>query len=62
MDAAIHNFRKTTNGNVLLAFKSSTTSDKESVQRDVKEKGTVSLRTLEVRDLDETTTEPVDAV
>ena len=63
VDVTIHSVRKTVNGNVLLAFKSSTTSGiafKETVQRAVQEKGKVSLRTpkvtLEVRDLDETTT------
>ena len=55
--------RKTAGGNIFLAFKSSTTSGKafqEAVQKVVKEKGKVSLRTpkvtLGLRDLDETVT------
>ena len=63
VDVTIHNVRKTAVGNVLIAFKSSTTSGKafqEAVQKVVKERGKVSLRTpkitLEVRDLDEIVT------
>ena len=62
-EVTIHNVRKTENGNVLVAFKNSTMSGKafqEAVQRVVKEKGKVTLRTpkvtIEVRDLEETAT------
>ena len=62
-EVTIHNVRKTTNGNVLVAFKSSTTSGKasqEAVQVVVKEKCKVTLRmpkvTIEVREFDETAT------
>ena len=63
VDVTIHNVRKTAGGNVLLAFKCSTTSGKafqEAVQKVVKEKGKVSLRTpkvtFEIRNLDERVT------
>ena len=55
--------KKMANGNVLLAFKNSTTSGKafqKAVQRVVKQKGKVLYRTLKVtfegRDFDETMT------
>ena len=62
-DVTIHNVRKTENSNVLVAFKSSTSSGKafqQAVQGIVKGKGKVTLRTpevtIKVRDLDETVT------
>ena len=57
VDITIHIVRKTANGNVLLAFKSSTTDGKafqKAVQRFFKETGKVLLRMLEVPDLEET--------
>ena len=50
-DVTIHNVRKTENSNVLVAFKSSTTSGKASqevVRGVVKEKCKVTLRTPKV--------------
>ena len=60
VEVTIPNVRKTSSGNVLLAFTSCTSSGKafqEAIKKVVKEKGKVSLRTpkvtLEVRDLNE---------
>ena len=63
MNVTIHNVKKTANGNVLVAFKSSTTSGEaiqKAVQGILKDKGEVTLRTpkvtVEARELDETAT------